>query len=178
MRECLAQLMTRQEKEALAEQISAALDDNDEDDMADFVHPTAPLAEGQEQVWGSGVEKWEHKSSEELIDHLGCDPVKMPWCQSVIDLENREDPWKTTLILDAPLPTRSSSVVPLGLKQHQLVGVAAMVENVFEGRVTLEMDAVGLGKTITVAMVWSVLRMYRENYARHGRFMGAYSRHY
>jgi hypothetical protein len=62
-------------------------------------------------------------------------------------------------------------IVPLW---HQLIGIYALVEAVFEGRPMFLMDAVGIGKTFQIIGTICILIYMNEYFMVHGRFPGSF----
>lgn len=97
----------------------------------------------------------------------------LPLFNKWIDPKGMWDPWldKTPTTLDSDKQRE-----PFRAQWHQLVGIYKMLLQAFEGKSTLLMDAVGLGKTLQVVGVIAMLAYYREAKAQTGDYPGGFSK--
>ena len=116
--------------------------------------------------WNEGVEEFKSWSMADLWSFLGVE--RLPFFNERFDIDNGQHFWDDQQL--AAVIKQSGS--PLTPRWHQLVGIVKMVTNCFQGRPVLLMDNVGIGKTLQVVGLVSVLTYFREYFAQHGRFPG------
>ncbi|KAG1836505.1 P-loop containing nucleoside triphosphate hydrolase protein [Suillus subalutaceus] len=119
--------------------------------------------------WSEGVEEFKSMSEDNLWTVLGLPEKRIPFFNALQDPYGNCDPWTEDGQNWLKDPANGE---PLALRWHQLVGLAKMVKNAFEGKPILLMDDVGLGKTIQVTALIALLAFYREFYTIHNCFPG------
>jgi hypothetical protein len=121
--------------------------------------------------WSEGVEDFKDKDSGDLWSMLGFSDESIPFFNGVHDPYGNRDPWNKE---EEQWFEDTNNTEPLKVRWHQQVGIAKMIQRAFEGKPVLLMDEVGLGKTLQIAGTLATLAFYREYYAVHERFPGAY----
>ena len=125
--------------------------------------------------WESGTESLESKTPQQMCELLGIrygEPI--PYFNNYIDTIGVRDPWVHKQLLDPNAEDENRT--ELRAKWHQLVGIFKMLQQTFEGKSTLLMDAVGLGKTLQVVGVIALLAYYREVKKATGEYPGHFSK--
>ncbi|KAI0642173.1 hypothetical protein C8Q79DRAFT_984404 [Trametes meyenii] len=104
------------------------------------------LGEHDHTDWKSGVEAYEHLRVPDIVSALGLPNEQLPFFLDKIDMVGSEDAWSEQgqRALKGP---NASALKPFW---HQWVGILKMIDNMFEGRSTLLLDGVGIGKTLQV----------------------------
>lgn len=135
--------------------------------------PTIALEELKLDDWESGVEAFQAMSLSEVMQFLGLkEDQPVFYFNDVIDRLGEHDPWVNKE------PQDPETVIPLRLLWHQAVGIAKMLLQLFEGKPTLLMDSVGLGKTMQVVGVIALLVYFREYKTANGVYPGGFSKFY
>jgi hypothetical protein len=166
----LGECLTEDDHSRLRKELARLLDMEDDQERPSI---DDLKVDGLGDQWGTGAEQYEEMTIDQLWSHLGVTrEMLLIFTPPYADLDNREDPWATTLALEEGVP----NVVNLEPKWHQLVAMVKILENAYEGRMLLEMDTVGLGKTLPMLWSFAVLRMHREHKAMHGDYPGAFSK--
>jgi hypothetical protein len=164
--EALALLASLSRVMELAEQMLEHLRDIDPDatppDMPVFDRDHAPNV-----LWAEGIEEYKSRTMDELWAYLGLKGT-LPFFNERIDVDDGQHFWDSKE-LEAKI---LASGKPLKPHWHQLVGIAKMLMNVFEGRPVLLMDDISIDKTLQVVGLIVVLAYYREYYASFGKFPG------
>jgi hypothetical protein len=119
--------------------------------------------------WSEGVEEFHDLSMDDLWALLGLAEKAVPFFNATQDPFSNNDPWTKE-----GHQWLKENGKDLELRWHQLVGVVKMLYNAFAGRPVLLMDEVGLGKTIQLTACIAILAYYRDYYATHQRFPGAF----
>lgn len=120
--------------------------------------------------WSEGVDEYKSKTFKDLWNMLGV-PGQLPFFNEVTDPEGIHDPWNDK---DKDWFKDKENTRPFGPRWHQLVGILKMLEQAFKGEPCLNIDEVGLGKTLQTAGLVSVLAFYREFFKTNHRFPGAF----
>lgn len=120
--------------------------------------------------WKEGVEALAGKTEKELWTLLGLADERLPFFQEWTDPNTLIDPWSNEG--QSWLNDADKGRVPLRPRWHQLVGIFRMLEHAFEGKATLLMDGVGLGKTMQAIGAIACLAYYRAHYAKKGDYPG------
>ena len=154
--------------------------------------PTFFLNDGLDiNEWTEGTEEFHHLTTNELIKVLGIPNNHIPGFNMFECVEGIHDPWVDHAFFleaaqqwnDQQKTIASGGVIPLDLKQrwrtleprwHQFLGMYKMMLNFFDGKPTLLMDEVGLGKTMQVVGVIALLDYYRSYFAVHDKFPGQF----
>ena len=122
--------------------------------------------------WESGVEDYQGLNEEQICALLGIQgPGAIPFFNEWID-PNGGDPWLNKSLADSSVDNQQRQ--PLRAQWHQLVGILKMLKQAFEGKPTLLMDAVGLGKTLQVVGVIAMLAYYRITKSKTQDFPGCF----
>jgi hypothetical protein len=136
--------------------------------MPDFdLDPELPLP----FEWSDGVEDFSTMPEDKLWAILGLPNKIIPFFNERRDPTGAHDPW---LKDDEEWFRDPANTTPLALRWHQLVGVVKMVLNAFEAKPILQMDGVGLGKTIQMVAFIAVLVFFHEYHNANGCFPGAF----
>lgn len=134
------------------------------------ISPVVPTDALQLDEWESGVEPWQKKTMKEMQQYLGLREDGSFWYfNDTIDRLGEHDPWVDRAPLDP------NDAIKLRPHWHQLVGMAKMLDSLFDGKPLLLMDSVGLGKTMQVVGVMALLVYFREYKTHHGVYPGAFS---
>lgn len=170
MREALKHLSLRSEVALLGMQIADRVNHHKaipEGPIELNLDPADPLD------WSSGVEELQTKTEDELYKLLGFEDKKVPFLASEIDEdtdigvqayegENEDD----------TVPVAQIAKKPLRLKWHQLVGLVKLTQCALTSKTVLLMDTMGMGKTLQVLALFSVLAYYRRFYNKTKRYPG------
>ena len=109
--------------------------------------------------WESGVEHLASVPTSDLFRQLGVPDDHIPLFNQQMDANEIQDPWSKNW---SECLNDRSRCMPLQLQRHQLEAVHKMVSDMVEGKGTLVMDGVGVGKTIE-ALALVALRAYYCN---------------
>ena|ERR1700761_6114785 len=161
--------MKEEDIQHLSEELAVLLSDAPDDDFEGLDLDNI-IDEEARMNWGTGCEQWQNMPLEQIYEVLGVEPHKLPMTAKLVDLNNCEDPWSHTLVLGK----NNTNVVELKLRWHQAVALYKMVLNAFNGDPILEMDTVGVGKTLPVVWLFATLRYFRRYYAEHKMFPGSF----
>lgn len=166
IREALEQLASEAEISEISSLIQAVLENIHSD-------PQEPVELGDDEHidisdWKEGVEELAAKSEKELWTLLGLPEEQLPFFQQWADPNSIIDPWSNEG--QAWLNDPDKGRVPLKPRWHQLVGIFRMLENAFDGKATLLMDGVGLGKTMQAVGTIACLSYYRVYYGKKGDY--------
>ena len=145
---------------------SLATYDDDDDDLTSI-----DLGDSGTIEWTEGVEKYKSASVSELCAAIGIKDAHLPMFNVNQDPDGGRDPWDPQY---RSWFADSKNTIPLTPRWHQLVGITGMIERMFAGHPILLMDGVGLGKTLQVVGVITVLTQFREFYEANKRFPGAF----
>jgi hypothetical protein len=121
--------------------------------------------------WKEGVEEFQKMSRDDLWNALGLPKGSLPFFNALEDPSGINDPWTPE---GREWFQVGGNGKALEIRWHQLVGVLKMLQNAFAGKPSLNMDDVGLGKTIQVTTFIAILAYYRDYYASHGSFPGIF----
>jgi SNF2 family DNA or RNA helicase len=150
----------------LMESLAKMGDEKDPDNMPPLDFTEAPSIE-----WKEGVEHLQDVSVDTLWEWLGDESKKLPFINTVHDPDGMRDPW---LAEDKAWFADPKNTEPFGPKWHQLVGLYWLLERAFEGKNGLNMDEVGLGKTLQAASLIAKLTQMRACFKVKGRFPGKF----
>ena len=168
-------LATQKDIDLLTADLQAQLQISDPNEEVEAA-PDLDLEHGHalDGEWLEGVEAYKDATEDELWAALGVSENKrVPFFNSRVDPGSNFDPWTEEGREWFSIPGNGQ---PLQLRWHQLVGVLRMLENFFDGKPILEMDGVGLGKTIQMAAALAFVRFYQEFYTRNGKFPGKFGK--
>lgn len=147
-------------------------DDMDEE-MEGPVGFNAPL-DGVED-WSEGTEELKDVTEDGLYTLLGLPAKTIPFFNKFEDPDGLHDIWEDR----AWFKNNQQKCTELRPRWHQLIGMYKMLRNIFDNKPTLLMDEVGLGKTIQVVGVISLLASYFsawENPTTPQRFPGDFGK--
>src|SRR5258705_1207206 len=117
--------------------------------------------------WDEGVDEFRTRTMEELWSFLGVGDC-LPFFNTWLDTLNGRH-FSDNKTLADEIKASGSRLEP---RWHQLVGIAKMLTNCFQGRPVLLMDDVRIGKTLQVVGLIALLAYYREYFLKHGQFPG------
>jgi len=129
--------------------------------------------------WEEGVEHLRSKTEDELYEMLGFKEKKIPFFVSEIDKDTDIGAQARENEDDAEDDESAVQVQkqPFALKWHQLVGVTKMIQRALTSQPVLLMDDVGLGKTVQVLALFTVMAYYRKFYSETQRYPGIWGKH-
>jgi hypothetical protein len=122
--------------------------------------------------WDTGTEQFDNLFEDQLLELFGALDIydeKLCFLAPRIDIDNRADPWDTKAYTEVHGES-------LHLKHHQLTAIIKHIDNAFKGKPILLMDTVGLGKTLTIAATWCVLRAFQAWYEEFQDYPGRWSK--
>lgn len=124
-----------------------------------------------DMAWESGVEEYKNTKPEDLWHFLGLREQRAPFFSDVYDPNGIYD----TTTPEGQKWLQKNGVV-LALKWHQLVGGLKVLDNFLSHGFNSQLlaDSVGLGKTIQLAFVISLLCYFRDHYKTNGKFPGKF----
>jgi len=171
MRDALAQLAKEPDVQHLALEIHERLQRLSEE-PADV--PALEFDREHNMDWEEGVEEFRSKTPDELWTMLGLSNTKaLPDFNTTID-PHGHNPWEHPEYMEK----NAETLRPMAPRWHQLVGIVKLVEQAFRGEPLMLMDEVGIGKTMQVFGCISVITFFREFYAEHGYFPGAFIKYH
>lgn len=135
------------------------------------------LKEDEIKAWTEGTKQYASTSMDDLWTILGLPPLStyFPAFNSHIDPSHEFTHWDNTKAAKAFFKTTGKNGPErVFVRWYQLVGVVRILHQIFKGQNTLLMDQVGLGKTLQAFGVIAMLNYFREYYAKHKDFPGAF----
>lgn len=124
------------------------------------------------ESWEEGVEAYKGKTLKELWDMFGVGKEqRVPMLNSFIDPDGIHDPWRH----EDWFNSTDSAKDKFEPRWHQLVGILRLVENAFESRNSLNVDEVGVGKTLQVIAAIALIISLRHHYEHHHDYPGMFS---
>lgn len=123
--------------------------------------------------WKEGVEELQGTNEDQLYEMLGFENHAIPFLAEEIDedtdlgVQLYGDNSEGSITLGAPVAKK-----PLRLKWHQLVGLVKLMQCALISDTVLQMDSMGMGKTLQILAYFSVLAYYRQFYEQTGRYPG------
>ena len=125
--------------------------------------------------WKEGIEEFQKMSRDDLWNVLGLLKGSLPFFNMLEDPSGINDPW-TPEGREWFQDGRNGQAIEI--RWHQLIGVLKMLLNAFADKPSLNMDDIGLGKTIQVTMFIVILAYYWDYYTSHGSFPGIFSEYF
>jgi len=165
LRDALGRLADQHRVNQLVTEMELHLQNLDPDAVVEEMPEYDPDREPNEE-WQEGVEDFAEYTTDALWAYLGVS--KIPFFNERYDLLNGQDGWSDAKVAEE-IQQHGEWLVP---RWHQLVGIAKMLTNAFEGKPVLLMDDVGIGKTLQVVGLVAVLSYYREYHLQHKKFPG------
>ncbi|KAM5530103.1 hypothetical protein V8D89_016232 [Ganoderma adspersum] len=147
-----------------AEALSEEALERDDDDYNEMV---TPYEVGD---WASGVERFETWSLEQLWRYLGFRD-EILGLNTLQDPNGLVDPWDERPWADLVARNKVTELFPFW---HQVVGIAELITRALNGKPSLLMDDVGVGKTLQIVGLIAVYAHYFETHKRTGKFPGAF----
>lgn len=147
-----------------AEALSEEAFERDDDDYDEMV---TPYEVGD---WASGVEHFQTWSLEQLWRYLGFRD-EILGLNTLQDPNGLVDPWDEKAWADLVARNKVTDLFPFW---HQVVGIAELITRTLDGKPSLLMDDVGVGKTLQIVGLIAVYAHYFETHKRTGKFPGAF----
>jgi hypothetical protein len=166
----LAEMASEPQCKLVLSELHATLrEPSDPDDDTDF-NTVLTGAVG----FGEGTEKFSQLSFKDACAALGIPETGIiPGFNPTRAKEGRlADPWT-----DHAFFADKENVEDLRPKWHQLIGMIAMLDRIFDGIPVLQMDEVGVGKTVQAFGVVALLAHFRRYRAEFKDYPGYFSKH-
>ncbi|KAA1479709.1 hypothetical protein DENSPDRAFT_749755, partial [Dentipellis sp. KUC8613] len=123
--------------------------------------------------WEDGVDEYKNMTEDELWEALGlAEKKQLPFFNAKLDPLGVRHPWDEDQNGAEWIEKNGEAFTP---RWHQLVGILKMLENAFAGRPILQMDDVGLGKTLQTIGTIMCLAWFRTVFEEHKRFPGRFA---
>ncbi|TFY76434.1 hypothetical protein EWM64_g7578 [Hericium alpestre] len=143
LRDIAKQLASRADVQRWARVFQAELDamtePSDDDDV--LLLPSLMVDDQIVMQWDNGIPEFQTLSLDELWAQLG--RTTLPFFNTTVDPEGVVTPWEAQA-----WAALSPAPVPFAPRWHQLAGILKILNNIITRQPTLNMDAVGLGKTL------------------------------
>ncbi|CCM06798.1 uncharacterized protein FIBRA_09098 [Fibroporia radiculosa] len=120
--------------------------------------------------WESGTEAFQEWDTMKVMGVLGILADGMPFFNKKEHPGGALDPWTA----EGQKVAASPDVVPLEPRWHQYVGMLQMAQRMMDGKPTLQMDEVGVGKTMQAIGLIALRAYYREYFVQHEQFPGMF----
>lgn len=122
--------------------------------------------------WEEGVEHLNKLTVERLWSNLGIGrDDHFPFFNQLLDPDANFDHWTKAGVEWFSARGNGQRLL---LEPHQIIGLMMMATNAFGNKSTLQMDAVGLGKTIQATALVAYLAFCRSYYDVHKLFPGIF----
>jgi SNF2 family DNA or RNA helicase len=163
LRDALGRMASKKEAEMMSLELAERLE-LEQAEMVDRMEIDWDPEPNEE--WSEGVEHLQEKTPAELYKMLGLERHAIPFFRSgqVTERDASQELGEQE--------TSATTTEGHSLQWHQLVGVVKMLDRAKKSEPVLLMDDVGLGKTVQVIALFSMLAYYRTYFKLNGRYPG------